>query len=48
MPKEYTLTPRLKLIVDHLKAVRTLDEYVSGGGVEEGHAELDQSSSTGS
>lgn len=34
MPKEYTFTPRLKLIVDHLNAVRTLDEYVHGGGLE--------------
>ena len=34
MPKEYTFTPRLRLIVDHLKAVRTLDEYVSDGGLK--------------
>ena len=30
MHKEYTFTPKFKLIVDHLKAVRTLDEYVNG------------------
>jgi hypothetical protein len=34
LPKEYTLAPKLKLIVDHLKAVRTLDEYVSGVGLK--------------
>jgi len=34
MPKEYTFTPRFKLIVDHLKAVRTLDEYVNGVGLK--------------
>jgi hypothetical protein len=28
--KEYTFTPKLKLLVDHLKAVRALDEYVNG------------------
>jgi hypothetical protein len=39
MPKEYTLTPKLtpkfKLIVDHLNAVRTLNEYVNGVGLGE-------------
>ena len=34
MPKEYTFTPKFKLVVDHLKAVRTLDEYVSGVGLK--------------
>jgi hypothetical protein len=34
MSKEYTFTPRFKLIVDHLKAVRTLDEYVNGVGLK--------------
>lgn len=34
MPNEYTFTPKLKLIVDHLKAVRTLDEYVNGVGLK--------------
>ena len=34
MPKEYTFTPKLKLIVDHLKAVRALDEYVNGVGLK--------------
>lgn len=34
MPKEYSMPPRLKLIVDHLKAVRTLDEYVTGVGLK--------------
>ena len=34
MPRDYTFTPRLKLIVDHLKAVRTLDEYVNGVGLK--------------
>ena len=34
MPREYTLAPKLKLIVDHLKAVRTLDEYVNGVGLK--------------
>src|ERR1035438_7474449 len=31
MPKEYTFPRKFKLIVDHLKAVRALDEYVNGG-----------------
>jgi hypothetical protein len=30
MSKEYTFPPKLKLIVDHLDAVRTLDMYVNG------------------
>jgi hypothetical protein len=34
MPKEYTFTQKLKLIVDHLKAIRTLDEYVNGVGLK--------------
>ena len=34
MPKEYTFEPNFKLIVDHLKAVRTLDEYVNGVGLK--------------
>jgi hypothetical protein len=34
MAKTYSLTPRLKLIVDHLEAVRALDEYVAGGGLK--------------
>lgn len=34
MPKEHSFTPRFRLIVDHLNAVRTLDEYVNGGGLE--------------
>lgn len=33
MPKEqYTPTPKLKLVLDHLKALRTLDEYVNAAG----------------
>jgi hypothetical protein len=40
MPKEYTLTPKLKLIVDHLKAVRTLDEYVNGDGLKKDMKDL--------
>ena len=34
MPKEYTFTPKFKLIVDHLKAVRTLDDYINGVGLK--------------
>ena len=34
MHKEYTFTPKFKLIVDHLKAVRTLDEYMNGVGLK--------------
>jgi hypothetical protein len=34
MPKEYTPTPKLKLILDHLNALRTLDEYVNGVGLK--------------
>jgi hypothetical protein len=30
MPKEYTFSPKLKLIVAHLKTVRSLDNYVRG------------------
>src|SRR5205807_9679097 len=30
MPKEYAFPPKFKVIVNHLKAVRTLDEYVNG------------------
>jgi hypothetical protein len=33
MPKGFTFIPKFKLIVDHLKAVRTLDEYVNGAGL---------------
>ena len=40
MPKEYTLPPRLKLVVDHLKAIRTLDEYVTGGGLKKDMQDL--------
>ena len=32
--KEFKLTPKFKLIVDHLKAVRTLAEYVNGAGLK--------------
>jgi hypothetical protein len=34
MPKDYTLTPKLRLILDHLKAVRTLNEYMDGVGLK--------------
>lgn len=34
MPRDYSFAPKLKLIVDHLKAVRTLDEYVNGAGLK--------------
>jgi hypothetical protein len=34
MPKEFPLTGKFKLILDHLKAVRALDEYVSGVGLK--------------
>lgn len=40
MPKEYTFTPKFKLIVDHLKAVRTLDEYVNGAGLKKDMQDL--------
>ncbi|MCX6625674.1 MAG: hypothetical protein NTY38_32355 [Acidobacteria bacterium] len=30
MPKEFAFAPKLKLIADHLKAVRTLYKYVNG------------------
>ena len=40
MPKAYTLTPKLKLVVDHLKAVRTLYEYVNGVGLKKDMQEL--------
>jgi len=30
MPKEFTFSAKFNLIVDHLKAVRTLHEYVNG------------------
>lgn len=30
MPKEYTFSPKMKLIIAHLKTVRSLDEYVRG------------------
>jgi hypothetical protein len=33
MPKEFNFTPRLKLLLDHLRAVRELDKYVNGGGL---------------
>jgi hypothetical protein len=31
VPKVFTVTPKFKLIVEHLKAVRTLNDYVNGG-----------------
>jgi len=34
MLREYTFTPRFTLIVNHLKALRTLREYVNGVGLE--------------
>jgi hypothetical protein len=34
MPKTYTFAPKLKLVADHLKAIRTLDEYVNGVGLK--------------
>ena len=34
MSKEYSCPPKFKLIVDHLNAVRTLDEYVNGVGLK--------------
>ena len=34
MHKEYTFPPKFKLIVDHLKAVHTLNEYVKGVGLK--------------
>ncbi len=34
MPNEFVFTPKFKLIVDRLKAVRTLDEYVNGAGLK--------------
>jgi len=40
MPRDYTFTPRLKLIVDHLKAVRTLYEYVDGDGLKKDMQDL--------
>jgi hypothetical protein len=40
MPKEFTLTPKFKLIVDHLKAVRALDEYVNGAGLKKDMQDL--------
>jgi len=40
MPKEYTFTPKFKLIADHLKAVRTLDEYVNGAGLKKDMQDL--------
>jgi hypothetical protein len=30
MPNEYSCPPKLKLIIEHLDAVRTLDKYVNG------------------
>ena len=30
MPKEFTFSPKLKLVIAHLPAVRALNEYVSG------------------
>jgi hypothetical protein len=40
MPKEYAFTPKFKLIVDHLEAVRTLDEYVNGVGLKKDMQDL--------
>jgi hypothetical protein len=40
MPKEFTFTPKFKLIVDHLKAVRTLNEYVNGAGLKKDMQDL--------
>ena len=34
MSKEYTIPPKLKLIVEHLDAARTLDKYVNGVGLK--------------
>lgn len=34
MPKEFCFTPRLKLMLDHLEAVRELHKYVEEGGME--------------
>ena len=30
MPKEFTFSPKLKLVIAHLTAVRALDEYAHG------------------
>ena len=35
MPKEFTFSPKLKLVIAHLTAVRTLNEYVSGFEMKE-------------
>jgi hypothetical protein len=40
MPKEYTFPPKLKLIFAHLKAVRALNDYVSGVEMEKDIKEL--------
>src|SRR5580704_12396642 len=40
MPKEFTFTPKFKLIVDHLKAVRTLNDYVNGAGLKKDMQDL--------
>lgn len=34
MPKQFTFAPRLKLVLDHLRAVRVLHKYVNGGDLE--------------
>jgi hypothetical protein len=40
VPKEYIFSPKFRLIVDHLKAVRTLDEYVNGIGLKKDMQDL--------
>lgn len=40
MPKEFPVTPKFRLVVDHLKAVRTLDEYVNGVGLKKDMQDL--------
>ncbi len=34
MASEYALAPRLKIVMDHLRAVRALDDYQSCGGMD--------------
>jgi hypothetical protein len=40
MSEEYACPPKLKPIIDHLKAVCTIDEYVNGIGLEKDIQEL--------
>jgi hypothetical protein len=36
----YTAPPKLKLIFDHLRAIRTINEYVDGEGMKKDMQEL--------